>query len=274
MKVFQIDIWDFFLKKFPELYMKMPAFVIKWLAQFICQNQLNEYFRLNSDFTGIAFMENVIRDSCITLHLKGIENLPVNSEHCIFVSNHPLGGLDGICLAAILGKRYNGNIRCLVNDILYFIEPLRDIFIPVNMYGKQNRNSVIFLNEAFASNNQIIAFPAGICSRKIKGKIRDIEWKKMFISKAIEYCRNIVPIYFEAANSCLFYIIADIRKQLGIKFNLEMLLLPREMFKKFGSELTIHFGKSISWQTFDSSKTALQWANEVKNRVYTMQNEQ
>ncbi|BAG83713.1 MAG: 1-acyl-sn-glycerol-3-phosphate acyltransferase [Candidatus Azobacteroides pseudotrichonymphae] len=271
VEVFQIDVWEIFLRKFPDLYMKTPAFIIKWFARLVCQNQLNAYFRSNAYFTDIAFMENAVYNSRITLHLKGMENLPVDSKRCVFVSNHPLGGLDGICLSAILGRKYNGNIRYLVNDILYFIEPLRGIFIPINKYGTQTRNGVNKLNEAFDSDNQIITFPAGICSRKIKGKIRDIEWKKMFISKAIKYNRDVVPIYFEAANSCLFYIIAGIRRRLGIKFNVEMLLLPREMFKSLGSEFAIHFGQPIPWQTFDSSKTALQWANDVKNRVYAMQ---
>jgi len=170
-----------------------------------------------------------------------------------------------------LGRYYNGNIRYLVNDILYFIEPLRDIFIPINRYGRQTKNVVNILNKVFDSQSQVITFPAGMCSRKINGKIMDLEWKKMFVIKAIKHCRDVVPIYFEATNSCLFYTISDFRKRIGIRFNVEMLLLPREMFKAFGSEFTVHFGKPIAWQTFDLSKTALQWENEVKKMVYSME---
>lgn len=271
MKIFQIDIWEIFLKKSPYLYMKMPSFVIKWLARLICQDRINKYFRLNASLTGIALMEKVVRDSRLTICLKGMKNLPIDdNKQYIFVSNHPLGGLDGICLSAILGKHYNGKIKCLVNDILFFIDPLRDIFVPVNKFGRQTKTVVNGLNEVFASKNQIITFPAGICSRRVKGCIRDLEWKKMFILKSIEYRRDVIPIYFKASNSCVFYITAFIRKLLGIKFNIEMLLLPREMFKAEGSEFSIYFGNPIPWQTFDLSKTALQWANEVKNKVYAI----
>lgn len=269
-KVFQINIRDILRAKAPELYKKIPGFFVDWLAKLICQDQINELIRNNSDVTGVDFMEGMIRDFGISLKLKGKENLPELDHPCIFVSNHPLGGLDGICLSAVLGRQYNKHITYLVNDILYFIEPLQEIFIPINKHGVQAKEAILALNEAFASENQIITFPAGLCSRKNCGLIKDPPWKKMFVSKAVEYHRDIIPIFFEAKNSKLFYNVANIRKRLGLKFNIEMLLLPREMFKAKGSTFTIHFGKPISWQSFDSSKTQQQWAQEIERQVYNM----
>ncbi|GHT87617.1 glycerol acyltransferase [Bacteroidia bacterium] len=219
-------------------------------------------------------MENMIRNFNIKLQLQGTENLPASGHQCIFASNHPLGGMDGICLSAVLGEKYDGHIRYLVNDILYFIEPLQDIFVPINKHGAQAKSAVTSLHEAFASGNQIITFPAGLCSRKTKGVIHDPRWKKMFISKAVEYQRDVVPVYFEARNSNFFYNLANIRTKSGLKFNLEMLLLPREMLMKKNAAFTIYFGKPISWQTFDSSKTPQQWADEVESTVYNMRNPQ
>lgn len=269
-KVFQINIKDILRTKAPKLYKKIPGFIINWLAKLICQDKINELIRNNSNVTGVDFMENMIRDFGVTLKLEGEENLPPLEQKCIFASNHPLGGLDGICLSAVLGKKYDKHIKYLVNDILYFITPLQKIFIPINKHGSQAKNAITALNEAFASDNQIITFPAGLCSRKNCGIIKDPPWKKMFIAKAIEYQRDVVPVFFEGRNSKLFYRTANIRKRLGIKFNIEMLLLPSEMFKAKNSTFIIHFGKPIPWQTFDSSKTHQQWAEEIEMRVYNM----
>jgi putative hemolysin len=149
---------------------------------------------------------------------------------------------------------------------------LQNIFIPINKHGTQGREAAQTLNESLASGKQIITFPAGLCSRKTKGKISDPEWKKMFITKAFEYKRDVIPVYFDAQNSNLFYAIANIRKKLRLKFNIEMLFLPREMFKAKNSTFTVYFGKPIPWQTFDASQSPLQWADEVKRTVYGMKN--
>ena len=270
-QVFQINVQDIIRTKAPKAYRKIPRFLISAFARLIRQGKINTILINNRDLTGVDFMEATLKnDFNITLRIEGEENLPYFDTKCIFASNHPLGGLDGICLSAFLGKRYNKQIVYLVNDILYFIKPLQDIFIPINKHGAQGREAAASLNEMFASDKQIITFPAGLCSRKTNGVIVDPEWKKMFIAKAIEYKRDIVPVYFEARNSQLFYRIANIRKRLRIKFNIEMLFLPREMFRAKNSTFVVSFGKPISWQTFDSSKTSQQWADWVKDKVYNI----
>lgn len=266
--VFQINVDEIIRTKAPKIYKKIPGFVINLLAKLICQEKINELIRNNANSTGVDFMENMIHDFGVKIKLMGEENLPPAEQRCIFASNHPLGGLDGICLSAVLGRKYNKHIKYLVNDILYFITPLQEIFIPINKHGSQGKDAITALNEAFASNDQIITFPAGLCSRKNCGIIKDPPWKKMFITKAVEYQRDVVPVYFEAKNSTLFYNVAKLRKRLGIKFNIEMLLLPSEMFKAKGSTFIIHFGKPIPWQSFNSSQSAQKWAQEVEDIVY------
>jgi len=269
-RVFQVNVQEILRSKAPAIYKKIPRFMINLLAKLICQNELNAILIQNTSLTGVPFMENMLRIFDTRLQLHGTENLPTANHRCIFASNHPLGGMDGVCLSTALGNHYEGNIRYLVNDILYFIEPLQDIFLPVNKHGAQAKKATALLNEAFSSDNQIITFPAGICSRRTKGVISDPQWKKMFVSKAVEYQRDVVPVYVKAKNSNFFYNFGNIRTALGIKFNIEMLFLPREMFKKQRTVINIYFGKPIPWQTFDSSKTLQQWAEEVKNRVYNI----
>jgi putative hemolysin len=267
-KKFHINVQEIINAKAPKAAKKIPSFVVKALAKLICQDGLNKFLSHNGDARGVDFMDNAVKYFKIKLQIKGEENLPDFNTKCFFASNHPLGGMDGICLSSYLGNQYNKQIKYLVNDILYFIEPLQPIFVPINKHGAQGRAAAQALNEAIASENQIITFPAGLCSRKTNGVICDPEWKKMLVVKAIEYKRDVIPVYFEAKNSNLFYNIANIRKRIGLKFNIEMLFLPSELFKAQGKTFTVYFGKPIPWQTFDSSKSPQEWTNWVKNIVY------
>jgi len=268
--LFLVDVEGILRTKAPEAYKKTPGIFIKCLKWIIRQDGLNDFLKKNNGAEGVDFMKNAVEYFNITLQLEGEENVPQNDQRFIFASNHPLGGLDGICLSAVLGNKYAGKIKYLVNDILYFLEPLRPIFVPINKHGRQAKGGAEAINEAFSSENQIVTFPAGLCSRKQKGKIEDLEWKKMFVVKAVEYQRDIIPVYFEAKNSTFFYRLANIRKSLRLKFNIEMLFLPREMFKSKGSTFTIRFGQPISWKTFDSTKTPSGWSQEVKKVVYKL----
>jgi hypothetical protein len=263
---FQINIREILREKAPKAYAKIPHFAVNCLAKIVHQDDVNEILRRYGHTSGVDFMLNTMNFLGIKLAVKGAENLP--DTPCIFASNHPLGGLDGICLAAFIGNHYDKKIRYLVNDILYFIKPLQTIFIPINKHGSQGKSAAAALNAAFESDDQIVTFPAGLCSRKTNGQIIDAEWKKMFITKAVEHRRDVVPVYFEAQNSRLFYAVANLRKCLKIKFNIEMMLLPHEVFNKRGATFTVRFGAPVAWQTFDASKSAAEWAEFIKNRVY------
>ncbi len=268
--VFQINLDKIVRSKTGKNERKIPRFLTKFLSWLIKEDNLNDFLRFNGRSTGVETMDKAVEYFNIALELFNKENIPVNEKKIIFVSNHPLGGLDGICLSSVLGNIFNGKIKYLVNDLLYFIDPLKPIFIPINKHGSQAKGGVMAVNDAFSSENQIITFPAGLCSRKQKGEITDSEWKKMFVTKAIEYERDVIPVYFEARNSNFFYNLANIRKVLKIKFNLEMLFLPREMFKSRGKTFRIHFGKPVSWHFFDNSKSHQEWADWMKEQVYSL----
>lgn len=264
-----LDLDKIFKSKAPKLYAKTPSFILKYLKNKIHIDELNEILTIYKDKYGVDFMEAVVGYFDLRLNIKELDNIS-NDGRYIFVSNHPLGGLDGICLSAIVGKKFNKKIKYLVNDLLYNIKNLQPIFVPVNKYGKQAKDKAKAINDAYASDDQIITFPAGVCSRKIGGKITDLEWQKSFIHKAIESKRDVIPVYFSARNSNFFYRFANYRKALGIKFNIEMLFLPDEMFKNKHQTFTITFGEPIKWETFDKSKTPQQWANEVKKITYKL----
>jgi Putative hemolysin len=267
--VARIDIKQVLKQKAPSLEKKMPNSLINYLIKIVHQDELNYILSTYKDKYGVEFMKELISYFDLTLNLVNEENIPKEGRY-IFASNHPLGGLDGICLSAVIGNRFDGKIKYPVNDLLLYLSNLKSIFIPINKHGAQGRDAARMMEEAFASDSQIITFPAGLCSRKVDGEIKDLQWQKSFIQKAIEHKRDIVPVYFEGKNSSFFYNLSRFRKALGIKANIEMLYLSDEVFKSKHKTFKIHFGKPIPWTYFDNSKKPTEWAQCVREIVYKL----
>lgn len=268
----EIDMHKIMRKRLPRKVSRfVPDFVITQLAKVIRQDEMNEILRVTFPFRGSAFSKRVLEHLDIRVDVFGLENIPPG--RFMFASNHPLGGLDGIALIATLGEKYgDDNIRFLVNDMLMNVEPLRDLFLPVNKFGRQGREASMKINEAMQSPKQIFQFPAGLCSRlNEKGEIADLEWQKSFVTKAIESKRDIIPVYFEGQNSKKFYNTARYRKKLGIKFNIEQILLPSEVCKAKGKNFKIFFGSPVSWEKLAaSSASPKEIASNLRSLVYTL----
>ncbi len=248
---------------------KRPSFLLvyflKWLIR---QDEINGFLHLTKGLGGYEFFKEAIKYLKITLHVYGQENYSLDKKY-IFVSNHPLGGIDGVSLGCIIGDQYGGKFRYYMNDLLLHLPNVEDIAVPINKYGLLARDTNERIDEALSSDSQLIMFPAGFCSRLDHFELKDIQWKKNFIYSSKEYKRDIVPIFFKGRNSRAFYWIAKLREKLGIKMNYEVILLPHEMFANKGRSFDVYFGKPIPWQTFqDNSKTPLQWAQYVKEEVY------
>lgn len=250
----------------------VPRFVINYLRRIAHEEELNEFFQRIGDIKGVPWLDEMVNFTGITLERVGEDNLPNSDDtkRYTFVSNHPLGGIDGISLGSVLGHRYNGRIRYLVNDLLMNLKGLAPLCVGVNKFGAQGHDFARKVNEAFHSDNHIIMFPADLCSRKQGAVIRDVPWKKTFIQKSVETERDVVPIFFGGQNSNFFYNLANISKALGIKFNIAMLYLADEAFKNRGKTFTVKFGKPIPWQTFDATRSAKEWAQYVYEKVYSL----
>ena len=250
----------------------VPKFARNWLKRIIHQDEVNAFLWDSRDKTGVEWLEATLRYLDVTLEIEGKENLPAKDDGRLytFVSNHPLGGADGVALGAIIGKQYDGRFRYLVNDLLMNLPGLAPLCIPINKTGNQSRNFPAMVEAGFKSDHHMLMFPAGLCSRKINGEIHDLDWKKTFITKSVETQRDVVPIHFSGENSNRFYRIANICKRLGIKFNIAMLFLVDEMYKNVHKTFRVTIGKPIPWQTFDKSKSATQWALHVEDIVYQL----
>ena len=268
VKPLQLDVEKILADKNPKIHRVLPGFVIRYLKRIAHQDGINDILRNFANLRGAAFNDAALGYMGITYRAHGVENLPKGGRN-IFVSNHPLGGLDGMVFMSELTKHFPA-IKFPVNDILLYIENYGDIFLPVNKVGTFGRDAARLMDEAYASDYQLLNFPAGICSRKIKGVITDLPWQKSFIVKAVQHQRDIVPCYFAGRNSSFFYNLANFRTFIGLKMNLEMLYLVDEMFRQNGKDIDVFFGEPIPWQTFDKSKKPQEWADMVREKTYNL----
>ena len=270
-----IDIDKILKSKMGTKSRYVPRPLITWLKHITHQDQVNEFLWNNKDLVGTDWLVACVKYLDMSLEIRGQENLPDKNDGKLytFVSNHPLGGIDGVAIGSIIGRHYDNKFKYLVNDLLMNLPGLAPLCIGINKTGSQSRNFPAMVETGFSSDDHMVMFPAGLCSRKIDGIIQDIPWKKTFITKSVEYKRDIVPIHFSGHNSMFFYRLANICKMLGIKFNIAMLFLVDEMYKNRHQSFQITIGKPISWQTFDKSKTPTQWAQEVRARVYQLPKE-
>ena len=266
-----IDIEKILKSKMGSKAKFVPGFFVSWLKRIAHQDKVNAYLWESRDKVGVEWLEECVRYLDMTLEIEGKENLPNPNDGRLytFVSNHPLGGEDGVALGAIIGRHYDGHFRYLVNDLLMNLPGLAPVCIPINKTGNQSRNFPAMVETGFQSNNHMLMFPAGLCSRKKNGVISDIPWTKTFISKSVQYQRDIVPIHFGGQNSNFFYRLANFSDRF-LPFNLAMLFLVDEMYKNVHKTFRVAIGKPIPWQTFDKSRSSKEWAQYVRSEVYKL----
>ena len=267
----RIDVDSVLRERLPKHYKYIPRFAVRWLERTICQDRLNAILTKMAGRNSVDAATAALHEMDITVKASGMDRLP--DGRYMFVSNHPLGGLDGLALISLLGNHYDHKIKFLVNDLLMAVEPLRDVFLPVNKYGSQSRAAAADIEQALQGTGQFITFPAGLCSRmQPDGTIADLTWQKAAVVHAVNYQRDIVPIFFDAQNSRFFYRFAQWRKRLGIKFNIELIFLPKEMIKKCGSTLHVVIGSPIPWSSLDASRPK-QEAARLRDLVINMASE-
>lgn len=270
MKTPQIEIKDIIRSKYKGW---IPKSLISFLRRLIHQQEINEMLQLQDHIGGVEYANRLLKAFDISLNISGEEQITaLKGRQLLFVSNHPLGGLDGIALTAWLGKLLEGRLFVPVNDLLMSIPQFGDIFFPVNKHGVQNRKLGEMMVQALEEKRHGLTFPAGFCSRQNdKGEIRDTEWKSSFLRLAQQHNLTIVPLFFDAANSPRFYRYARWRQGLGIKLNIEMVLLPDEMFKGRHKTFNIYVAPPIFPEQIPSEKSKHQaFSDQIKESIYRL----
>ena len=272
----QFDIRAILRQKAPKAH--IPGLVIRYLERITHIRQMNAFLRKYPNLKGYEFIDRVISEELgCSASIEGTENIPTDDRPVIFISNHPLGGLDGMIIAQLIhtsrkSKDKSRKLKVIVNDLLMFMEPIADLWAPVNKVGHLSKEQAAAQQQLWESEADVLTFPAGACSRlqRIDGKwqIQDLEWQKNFVQRARTYQRDIVPIYFEGRNSRFFYVLAYLRKKLHIRLNIEMLYLVDEMYGAYGKHFKVHVLPPIPYTILDTTKSPKEWAQYIKSIVY------
>jgi putative hemolysin len=263
-----IDIEKVVKESNSKLVANLPGFIVKGIKKIIGQDELNRILEVYKDCEGVSFHKKIVEEFNLTLEIEGLENLPENGK-CFFASNHPFGVIDGLVLTKIVCEKY-GTFRAIGNDAFMLVPNLRPYIAIVNVYGRSSKENVTELQKIYDSDIPITHFPAGEVSRFYHGKVQDCDWQKSFISKSISSQRDVVPFYFHGRNSWLFYIVSSLRRLFLIKANIELILLPHEMFRKKNKTIRLRIGKPVSYRTFDTSLTHQEWAQTLRRHVYAL----
>lgn len=250
----------------------VPGFVVSWLRHIIHEDWMNKFLWETRDLQGTPWLEACLDFLGTKVVVEGMENLPDKNDGKLytFVSNHPMGGIDGVALGSVIGKHYDDRFRYLVNDLLMNLPGLAPLCIPINTTTKKSRSFPQLIEAGFQGDYHLLMFPAGLCSRRRNDVICDLPWKKTFITKSVECQRDVVPIFFGGRNSDFFYRLSNFSDRYVKKINIAMLFLVDEMYKNRGNSFHVKIGKPIPWQTFDHTKSPQQWAEYVKEKVYSL----
>jgi len=263
-----IEIEKVIAEKNPALAKWLPGFLVNYIKRILHQEEINEVMRRHGDKRGLPFVRAGLDFLNTEVKTVGIENVPKDGG-VILASNHPLGGLDGIAFMKAVGE-VREDIQFLVNDILLNIKNMEPLFIPVNKVGANPRAALKVIEETYAKDIAVLVFPSGMVSRRLPDGIGDLPWQKSFIARAKKYKKDIIPVHIDGKNSPWFYNLSYWRSKLGIKANLEMFYLANEMFKQRGKTITITFGEPVSWESFDKSKSLVEWAEHMRSLTYAL----
>jgi putative hemolysin len=264
----KIDVEQVLDDRNPRLKRLLPGFLLRYLKRIVHQEEINAAIAKHAARMGSDFVHHILKELETKYSVVGEDNIPKEGR-CTFIANHPLGGLDGLVFIDEI-SRFHPEVKFIVNDLLMNVTNLEPVFIPVNKHGKQSMEYARMIDEAYSSEAQILYFPAGLCSRKRKGKIEDILWRKNFLAKSIKHKRDVVPCFFAGRNSNFFYNLANLRTGLGIKGNIEMVYLVDEMFKQRGKPIELTIGKPIPYTTFDKRFSMQEWTAQLREFVYSL----
>jgi putative hemolysin len=246
----------------------LPDFIIRFIKGYIHQEEMNDTINRHNHLMGVPFIDSILSEWKMKIEITGGENIP-SSGRFVFVANHPVGAMDALAFFSVI-YRFFPKIVSPSNELLNIIPNLRPLILGLNVFGKNNKETALKLQELFESDSQVMLFPAGEVSRRKNGIISDPVWQKSFITKSIQHKRDIIPFYISGRNSNLFYNVAYLRKFLGIKMYIETMILPAEMMKQRNSIITINIGRVIPYQTLTSGLSHFEWAQRVKEIVYSL----
>ncbi len=246
-----IDIEKIYREAYPNVKVsKHHRYLLKILKKLVHQDDFNSVIKKNQHLRGFAFLDKLLQYFKFSYQIspESYKNIP-SEGRLLIVANHPIGTLDGLALVKLI-RSVRPDVRIVANQVLFHIEPLQSVFLPVDILAGTNSFKAAYqaMLEALEKEQAVILFPAGEVSRVTAKGVRDGKWKTGFIKLAKKTGSPILPVYIKASNSFFFYGASMLYKPMST------LLLVEEMFNKKNQELKFLVGSPIPFQEISKSE--------------------
>ncbi|MCW2120352.1 lysophospholipid acyltransferase family protein [Flavobacterium sp. 7A] len=244
-----------------------------WLLMKVLRiSTLNKVYNRNKHLKDIDFLNGIVNDLQIKFEVpeEDLKRLPKDGAY-ITISNHPLGGIDGILLLKLMLEK-EPNFKIIANFLLHRIEPLKKYIMPVNPFEnhKDAKSSVVGIKETLrhlSDGKPLGIFPAGEVSTYKDGQlIVDKPWEEGAIKVIRKAQVPVIPIYFHAKNSGLFYFLSKISS------TLRTAKLPSEVFSQKNRVIKVRIGKPISVNEQNEHKTIASFSEFLRKKTYMLAN--
>ena len=242
-----------------------------WLLMKILKiSTLNKIYNKNKHLSDVVFLNAILDDLKIKFEIpeEDLKRLPKDGAY-ITISNHPLGGIDGVLLLKMMLER-EPNFKIIANFLLHRIEPLKKYIMPVNPFEnhKDAKSSVIGIKETFrhlSDGKPLGIFPAGEVSTYKAGKLMvDKPWEEGAIKVIRKAQVPVVPIYFHAKNSRFFYLLSKING------TLRTAKLPSELFTQKHRAIKVRIGKPISVAEQNEYASIEEYSDFLRRKTYRL----
>jgi putative hemolysin len=244
-----------------------------WLLMKVLKiSSLNKFYDRNKHLKDVDFLNAVLEEFKIKFEIpeEDLKRLPKEGPY-ITISNHPLGGIDGVLLLKLMLER-EPNFKIIANFLLHRIAPLKPYIMPVNPFEnhKDSKSSVIGLKETFrhlSDGKPLGMFPAGeVSTYKDEKLVVDKAWEEGAIKVIRKAQVPVVPIYFHASNSKLFYFLSK------ISGTLRTAKLPSELLSQKRRVIKVRIGKPISVAEQNEHETIEEYTEFLRKKTYMLSN--
>ncbi|TRX34134.1 lysophospholipid acyltransferase family protein [Flavobacterium sp. ZT3R18] len=244
-----------------------------WLLMKVLKiSTLNQIYDRNKHLKELPFLNAILDEFQIKFEIpeEDFKRLPKDGAY-ITISNHPLGGIDGILLLKLMLER-EPNFKIIANFLLHRIDPMKPYIMPVNPFEnhKDAKSSVVGIKETLRhlrDGKPLGMFPAGEVSTYKDGKlVVDKAWEEGAIKVIRKAQVPVVPIYFHAKNSRLFYFLSKIND------TLRTAKLPSELLTQKDRVIKVRVGKPISVAEQNEHKTIEEYTEFLRKKTYMLAN--
>jgi putative hemolysin len=244
-----------------------------WLLMKILRiSNLNDIYDRNKHLKDVEFLNAILDEFQIRFEIpeEDLKRLPKDGAY-ITISNHPLGGIDGILLLKLMLER-EPNFKIIANFLLHRIDPMKPYIMPVNPFEthKDAKSSVVGIKETLrhlSDGKPLGMFPAGEVSTYKDGKlVVDKDWEEGAIKVIRKAQVPVVPIYFHAKNSQLFYSLSRLSD------TLRTAKLPSELFSQKDRIIKVRVGKPISVAEQNEHASIEEYSRFLRKKTYMLAN--